>query len=87
MPWREQARRDEPGVRESTGQHHTDDASLRTMRMSRAPAKAGPRMERRPRGPQGRRGGALILDQANFTGAWTLGRFFDGEVDPLALPQ
>ncbi len=69
MPWRGQARRAEPGL-ESTGRHRTDGASLRTMRMSQAPAEAGRRMERRPRGGQGRRGGALVLDQAYFTGAW-----------------
>ncbi len=32
-------------------------------------------------------GGALVLDYANFTGAGTLGRLFDGEVGSLTLPQ
>ena len=36
---------------------------------------------------QRRRGGALVLDQTYFTGAGTLGRLFDGELDALALPQ
>ncbi len=32
-------------------------------------------------------GGALVLDYANFTGAGTLSRLFDGEVGSLTLPQ
>ena len=79
-------RRAETGVRESTGHHHTDDASLRTMRMSQLG-----RGRTTDRAPSPRRAGTarwrLVLDQANFTGAWPLGRFFDGEVDSLALPQ
>ncbi len=40
-----------------------------------------------PRSKVGPRGGELVLDEANFTGAGPLGRFSGGELDPLALPQ
>ena len=73
----------EPGVRE---QPDRDDASLERCECRRC--RSGPRMAHRPpRAGRGRRDGALVLDQANFTGAWTLGRLFDGEIYPLALPQ